>query len=165
MKNTTKLLLLFIVLLFNFCEDKPSSPTISNNEEQAKSEDYFSAYFQETFKQVPNDGYYIILGKKMCASCENGVFESFSNLQQDLNPEQIKIISDFKPENPIFIDKFKQHILQDTLANFENYLLPRSYITFYKIRDGEIISFAHITEKEKLNNFLKQENLIPQHRP
>lgn len=165
MKNTTKLVLLFTVLLFNSCEDRSSSLPISSNEEQTEPEDYFDVYFQETFKESPLDGYYIILGEKMCASCENGVFASFSNLQQELNPNKIKIISDFTPDNPIFIDKFKQNILRDTLANFENYLLPRSYITFYKVTKGKIVSFAHITEPEKLNNFLKQENLIPQHRP
>ena len=158
------LLLSTLLIILHSCNEKNIQQEKSKEETKlAQKEYYFKEYFEETFNDIPTEGYYVILGKKMCASCESGVFESFSNLQRDLYPEKIKIISDFTPDNPIFIDKFKQNVLQDTLANFENYLLPRSYITFYKISNGEIISFAHITEKEKLNNFLKQENLIPQH--
>jgi hypothetical protein len=125
----------------------------------------FSRYIKDTFtERIDIDSsYFIIIGKQICNYCEQGTLEGFKIQQHKIDASKITLITDFKKGDidTLLIEAFHpKQILFDTLGNFGNYSIPRSYITIYKVINGEIQHYAYLSDDTQLTSFLKQENLI-----
>jgi len=139
----------------------------SNEQKETKlsEQGVFSLYIEETFsnKILVDSNYFIIIGKQICSYCEKGTVEGFKNQQEKIKSSIVTLITDFTKEeiDTLLLEDFKPKILFDTLGNFGNYNFPRSYITIYKVIDGNIADFAYFSEDAKLNLFLEKESLRP----
>lgn len=123
----------------------------------------FESYFEDTFSySVNSTTYIIIISKQLCGLCENSVFQSFVDNQNKIKSKDITLITDINRNDidTLLSTDFKPKVLIDSISNFSNYSFPRSYITIYKIKNGEVTDYAFFSENEKLDTFLKKENLL-----
>lgn len=146
-----------ILLLFIFgCSD-------ANVSEQPNQDFLFHEYLIENFTNELNadDGYYLILGKKVCVSCEKSVFDSFRLIQKQLNPQKIILITDYTPIelDTLLVNEFRPNTLIDSLSNFEKFSFPRSYATIYKLENKKLVDYVFFSEKEDIINFINKQGL------
>jgi hypothetical protein len=148
--------LLILVLTVVNCS---SDNTQEINEKQVV-EGLFSRYLKETFNNdFKEKEYFVIIGKRICHVCEDGTLNAFRLQQNKIISDKITLITDFKKEDidTLLNETFDPNIIRDSTSNFENYMFPRSYITIYKIVDGEVDKYAYFSEDKKLNQFLGEE--------
>jgi hypothetical protein len=148
-----KLVINIIILLFLL--------SCGDTTEQQQNKGLFYSYLSETFDKEIDQTYFIIIGKEVCSLCEGGTFNGFKEQQTHINASKITLITDFKKEDidTLLMGSFKPQILIDSNSNFSSYTFPRSYITIYKVKEGEIINHAFFSESEELNQFLEKEGL------
>ena len=153
--------LIFLILIFTACTLKDNDKFEVSKEIINKSP--FHLYLEETFEQklIKNKNkYIIILGKHICKLCEDDVYLKFKEKQKVLKQENLIIITDLNKSDSLFIPSLRNNIVIDSVSNFENYSFPRSYITIYKVNNGDIIDYVYFSNEDELKKFLKNEHLL-----
>lgn len=153
-----------ILVALTFCVLFGCTETSRSNVTAKESSSIFSMYWNETFpnKISTDSAYILIVGKQICSYCKEGALSAFKIQQSKINANEITLITDFKKNDidTLLQEGFNPTILYDTLGNFGNYSIPRSYVTLYKVINGKIERYVYFSDDNALNNFLEQENLL-----